>query len=67
MSRTDKGCPVGDQEYVFVWSNTPEREKLKGRRCRIVAVEDKDGTVTAEFLDNKERVSVDRRALRNEA
>lgn len=55
--------PTSAVLYVYAWGNTPEREALKGRECRIMARGGK-GTVLVEFDDNGQRETVSFRALR---
>jgi hypothetical protein len=49
--------------YVFVWGNNARRAELKGRRC-VVEAHGRMSTVLVRFLDNGERVTTSRRALR---
>lgn len=49
--------------YVYAWGNNPRRAELKGRRCVVEAAGTKN-TVLIRFLDNGERVTTSRRALR---
>lgn len=49
--------------YVFHWRNTPERERLYGRRCRILQLGTRMRSVLIEFEDG-EKVVVSQRALR---
>ncbi len=51
--------------FVYAWGNNSRRSELKGRRCRILAA-GAMRTVLVEFLDNGERVTTSRRALRRE-
>lgn len=50
--------------YTFAWGNTPERMRLKGRRCRVLVVGRRMGSVLVQFEDNGERHVISRRALR---
>lgn len=52
--------------YVYSWGNNSRRAELKGRRCVIVA-EGTKRTVLVRFLDNGEKVTTSRRALRKAA
>ena len=54
---------MAEQLYRYHWGNNPTRAKLKGRICRVL----KSGgmnTIMLEFLDNGERVSSSRQAIR---
>lgn len=51
--------------YVFHWKNNPEREKLFGKRCRIISEAKQLRSILIEFEDGK-RVVVSQRALRRE-
>lgn len=48
--------------HIFIWKNNPVRARLKGLRCRILAV-GRMGSVAVEF-ESGERHIVSRRALR---
>lgn len=52
-----------DYDRVFVWGNNAEREKLVGRRCRVVAHGSSMQSVLVEFEDGT-RVVTSRRATR---
>jgi hypothetical protein len=49
--------------YRYNWANNEKRATFKGRVCRVLA-RGKMNTVMIEFLDNKERVTTSRYALR---
>lgn len=53
--------------YVYAWGNSERRQELKGRRCVIEAWGGRMRTVLVRFLDNGERVTTSRRALRKAA
>jgi len=50
-------------EYAYHWKNTPEREKLFGKRCRVVTMGGGLRTVLIEFEDGN-RMVVSQRAIR---
>lgn len=50
-------------DLVFAWRNTPERERLFGRRCRLVARGTSLRSVLLEF-ESGERVVSSARAVR---
>ena len=52
--------------YRYAWGNNPRRAELKGRRCTVEA-RGRMNTVLVRFLDNGERVTTSRRALREVA
>lgn len=52
-----------DDVYVYAWGNNSRRAELKGRQCRVLARGGMN-TVLVEFLDNGERVTTSRRAIR---
>lgn len=56
---------AGVTVYVYAWGNNSRRAELKGRRCVIEASGTKN-TVLVRFIDNGERVTTSRRALRAE-
>lgn len=56
---------MSDDVYVYVWGNNSRRAELKGRRCRVL-VRGGMNTILVEFLDNGERVTTSRRAVRLE-
>lgn len=49
--------------YRYAWKNTPERERLFDKRCRIVNEDTKAHFVKVQFEDGEEKV-VSHRALR---
>lgn len=49
--------------YRYAWGNNERRAELKGRECVIEAA-GRMNTVLVRFLDNDERVTTSRRALR---
>lgn len=49
--------------YVYTWGNNSKRATLKGRRC-VIEASGRMNTVLIRFLDNGERGTVSRRALR---
>lgn len=49
--------------YKFYWKNTPEREALFGKRCRIITEGSRMRSVLIEFEDGKKMV-VSHRAIR---
>lgn len=51
---------------IYAWGNNPVRAELKGRRCRIVVVARRMGSVLLEFEDGR-RVITSRRAVRRAA
>jgi len=51
-------------EYIYQWGNTPERLKMKGRKCLIKSKCKKWGSVIVEFIDNGQREEVQRRSVR---
>ena len=64
------GCPCGDvtlcgtlTPYVYAWGNNPRRAELKGRVC-VIEASGAMGTCLVAFVDNGERVTTSRRALR---
>lgn len=49
--------------YRFHWKNNPEREKLFGKRCRVLSEGTKLRSVLIEFEDG-EKIVTSTRALR---
>ncbi len=54
---------MAEQLYKFAWGNSPTRAKMKGRICRVLA-SGAMNTIMIEFLDNGERTTISRRAIR---
>jgi hypothetical protein len=50
-------------DYVFAWKNTPEREKLFGKRCRVLSTGSRLRSILIEFQDGQ-RVVVSQRSIR---
>jgi len=50
-------------DYIFHWKNTPEREKLFGKRCRILSTGSRLRSILIEFEDGHKEV-VSQRAIR---
>jgi hypothetical protein len=48
---------------VYVWSNNPRRAQLVGRRC-VVLARGRMNTILVQFLDNGERVTTSRYAVK---
>jgi hypothetical protein len=49
--------------YLYAWGNNPKRATVKGRECQVVV----RGTLNSclvEFVDNRQREVISRRALR---
>ena len=58
--------PLAEPIYSFAWGNNDKRATMKGRQCRVVA----SGALAScliEFLDDRQRDVVSRRALRHAA
>ena len=53
----------GPTEYWYNWHNNPKRRTLRGRHCYVIA-NGRQNSVLVEFIDNKQREVVSRRALR---
>jgi len=54
---------MAEQLYRYCWGNNAKRAKLKGRICRVL----KSGrlnTAMLEFIDNGERVTSSKNAIR---
>ncbi len=49
--------------YFYAWGNNSKRAAMKGRICRVLAAGAMN-TVAIEFLDNGERTTTSRRAIR---
>ena len=49
--------------YRYAWGNNERRAALKGREC-VIEASGRMNTVLVRFLDNGERVTTSRRALR---
>ncbi len=54
---------MAEMLYQYYWSNSPTRAKMKGRICRVLA-SGAMNTVMIQFLDNGERTTTSRRAIR---
>lgn len=50
-------------EYRFAWKNTPERAKLFGKRCRVLAQGTRMRSIWIEFEDGHREI-VSQRAIR---
>jgi hypothetical protein len=51
--------------YRYAWGNNSRRAELKGRLC-VIEARGAMATVLVRFLDNGERVTTSRRAVRRE-
>ena len=47
--------------YRYVWGNTVERRRMKGRKCRVLS---RGAVYVIQFLDNDEKTTCPMRALR---
>lgn len=63
MARVEYALVKESWPYTFVWKNNPEREKLFGRRCRIITRGTGMRSILIEF-ENGERAVVSERAIR---
>ena len=52
-----------EQLYKFIWGNNPDRAKMKGRICKVIA-RAKMNSCWIEFIDNGQQECVSRNSLR---
>ena len=52
-----------EQLYEYRWGNLPIRKVLQGRICRVIT-RGKMNTALVEFIDDNERLTISRNALR---
>lgn len=62
-SKCGKSAKPPDPLYLYRWGNNAKRKTMKGRRCRILHRMSLNSCMV-EFLDNGQRETVSRNALR---